>query len=104
MERDVDALEGDGGEASLKVYGLGFLVCLVRATADDVDQAAFDVFEGERFHEAVNVYFLSFEEVGYACEAVEGTELGEKVNFSDGWRELGGLTSPAQTYCMFATL
>ena len=50
MEGDVNALERDGGESALKIDGLRFGFGLVGALADDVNEARFDIFEGERFH------------------------------------------------------
>ena len=64
MEGDVDAFEGDGGEASFEFNGLGFGGGDGGAFADDVDEAGFDVCEGEGFHERLDIDFLGFEEVG----------------------------------------
>ena len=43
MEGDVDAFEGDGGEAALELNRLGFRRGLGGAFADDVDEAGFHV-------------------------------------------------------------
>ena len=76
MEGDVDAFEGDGGEAALELDGVGSRRGLGGALLDDFDEAGFDVVEGEGFHEGIDVNFLGFEEVGDVCQAVESTELG----------------------------
>ena len=76
VEGDVDAFEGNGGEAALELDGLGFRRCLGCALLDDLDEAGFDVVEGEGFDEGVDVHFLGFEEVGDVCQAIESTELG----------------------------
>ena len=67
MEGDVDAFEGNGGEATLELDRLGFRRGLGGAFADDVDEAGFDVVEGEGFDEGVDVDLLGFEEVGDVC-------------------------------------
>ena len=67
MERDVDAFERDGGEPALELDGLGLRRGLGGAFADDVDEAGFDVVEGEGFDKGVDVDFLGFEEVGDIC-------------------------------------
>ena len=67
MEGDVDAFEGDGGEAALELDRLGFGRGLGGAFADDVDEAGFDVVKGEGFDKGIDVDFLGFEEVGDVC-------------------------------------
>ena len=76
MEGDVDAFEGNGGEAALQLDGGGFRRGLGGASLNDLDEAGFDVVKGERFNEGVDVDFLGFEIVGDVCQAVESTELG----------------------------
>ena len=73
MERDVDALERDGGEATLELDGgrLGF--GLLGAFVNDFDELGLDVFEGESLHESLNVDLLRFEVVGDVCQAVQST-------------------------------
>ncbi len=75
MEGDVDALEGDGGEAALQVERLGLGLGLLGALADDVAQVSFDVVEGHGLHEGLDVDFLRFDVVGDVGQAVEGSEL-----------------------------
>lgn len=75
MEGDVDALEGDGGEAALKFERLGFVGGFLGAAGDDLHQVGFYVFEGHFFHEGLDVDFLGFEVVRHAGEGVEGAEL-----------------------------
>ena len=60
VEGDVDAFEGDGGEAALELDRLGFRRGLGGAFADDVDEAGFHVVQGEGFDEGVDVDFLGF--------------------------------------------
>ena len=67
MEGDVDAFEGDGGEAALELDGLGPRRGLGGAFADDVDETGFDVVQGEGFNEGVDIHFLGFEKVGDVC-------------------------------------
>ena len=67
MKGDVDAFEGDGGEAALELDGLRFRRGLGGAFADDFHEAGFDVVEREGFDEGVDVDFLGFEEVGDVC-------------------------------------
>lgn len=76
MEGDVDALEGDGGEAALEFEGLGLAGGFLGAAGDDLHEVGFYVFEGHFFHEGLDVDFLGFEVVCYASEGVEGAELG----------------------------
>jgi len=64
VERDVDAFEGDGGEAAGQFDGGGFGEGLPGAFADDGDELGFYVFEGEGGGEGLDVDFLGFEEVG----------------------------------------
>lgn len=75
VEGDVDALEGDGGEAALQVERLGLGLGLLGALADDVAQVGFDVVEGHGLHEGLDVDFLRFDVVGDVGQAVEGSEL-----------------------------
>ena len=64
MEGHVDALERDGGEASLQVNGLRFRRGLGGAFTDDLNEPSFDVVQREGFDEGVDVNSLCFEEVG----------------------------------------
>ena len=75
MEGDVDALERDGGEATLEFDGVRFRLGLFGALLDDFDEVGLDVVEREGFDQGVDVHFLSLEVVGDACEAIEGSQV-----------------------------
>ena len=86
---------------------MGFRRCLSGALADYLDKPGFDVVEGHGFDEGIDVDLLGFEEVGDICQAVKSTELRDKVSKGikiKGTKNRKKLTSPAHTYCMFATL
>ena len=75
VEGDIDPLERDGGETSLKGDRVGFLSRHGCAFADDVDELGFHRGDVEGLHQVLDVDFLGFEEVGHVGEAVEGAEL-----------------------------
>lgn len=109
MEGDVDALEGDGGETTLQLDGLGLGLGLLDALLDDADQVSLQVLERHALHQSGDVDVLGLEEVQEVGKAVEGAELEVcmLVYLLVGKRGGGTkvkLTSPAATYCMLATL
>lgn len=75
MEGNVDAFEGDGGEAAFEIDGLGFGGGLLGGFADDFNEVGFHVFHGKLFGESLDVDVLGLDVIGHVGETVEGAEL-----------------------------
>jgi len=75
VERHVNSLEGDGGEAALQLDRLGFGFTLLCAFLDDFNKVSLDIIQGECFDQRVDIDLLGFEEVGDTREAVERSEI-----------------------------
>lgn len=75
VEGDVDALEGDGGEAALEFDGLGFLGRFRGAGLDDLDQVLLDVVERHGLHELLDVDLLGFEVVKDVGHGVDRAKI-----------------------------
>lgn len=75
VEGDVDALEGDGGEAALELEGLGLGFGLLGALFDDGGQVGLDVLERDGLHQLLDVDLLGLEVVEDVSEAVEGAQV-----------------------------
>ncbi|KAF3401859.1 hypothetical protein F1880_009718 [Penicillium rolfsii] len=75
VEGDVDTLEGNGGEATLQLNGLGLGLGLLDALLDDADQVSLEVLERHALHKSWDVNVLGLEEVQEVGKAVESAEL-----------------------------
>lgn len=75
VERHVNALEGDRGEATLQVDGLGLGLGLLGALLDDGSEVLLDFLEGDGLHQLLDVDLLGLEVVEDVGEAVEGAEV-----------------------------
>lgn len=75
MERHIDALEGNGGKATLQVERLGLSLGLLGALLDDGGEVLLDLLKGDGLHQLLDVDLLSLEVVQDVGEAVEGPEV-----------------------------
>ena len=75
VERHVNALEGDGGKATLQVERLGLRLSLLGALLDDGSEVLLDLLKGDGLHQLLDVDLLGLEVVEDVGEAVEGPEV-----------------------------